>query len=124
MQLHTNYKISIKHTQEKKCYTRHQLYLEGFANASICQNFLEQGVPEQKYLSNNILYQANITPLDEDAEAKVYYGIYETTFKLRYANHKKSFNQRNRKSDTELSNKSCEKKDNNRSANITSVILG
>ena len=43
---------------------------------------------QQKCLSNNILYQANITPIGEISETKVYYGICETAFKLRYANHK------------------------------------
>ena len=55
---------------------------------------------QQKCLSNNILYQANITPIGENSKTKVYYGICETTFKLRYTNHKTSFNHRNRKSDT------------------------
>ena len=36
----------------------------------------------QKCLSNNILYQANFST-DEDSETEVYYGICETTFKLR-----------------------------------------
>ena len=74
---------------------------------------------QQKCLSNNILYQVNITPIGEISETKVYYGICETTFKLRYANHKKSFNHRNSKSDTELSNDFSKIKDNKRSANIT-----
>ena len=53
---------------------------------------------QQRCLSNNILYQANIIPFGENSETKVYYGICETIFKLRYANHKKSFNHRNHKS--------------------------
>ena len=44
---------------------------------------------QQKCLSNNILYQANITPIDKNSETKVYFGICKTTFKLRYANHQK-----------------------------------
>ena len=62
------------------------------------------------------IYQTNITQIDKpkNLETKVYYGICETTFKLRYINHKKSFNHRNRKSDTELSNE--------HSANITLEI--
>ena len=79
---------------------------------------------QQRCLSNNILYQANITPFGQNSETKVYYGICETTFKLRYANHKKSFSHRNRKSDTELSNKFWRIKDNKHSANITWDILG
>ena len=90
------------------------------ATASIYHN-----VPYSKRcLSNNILYQAKITPFGENLETKVYYGICETTFKLRYINHKKSFNHRNHKSDTELSNEFWRIKDNKHSANITSHILG
>ena len=59
---------------------------------------------DEKCLNNNILNQENITTLDKNLETKVYYAVYETTFKLRYTNHKKSFNHRNRKSDTELTN--------------------
>ena len=55
---------------------------------------------------------------------KVYYGICETIFKLRYANHKNSFNGRNRNSDTELCNEFWKIKDNKHSANITWKILG
>ena len=72
----------------------------------------------QKCLSNNILYQANFST-DEDSETEVYNGICETTFKLRYANHKKLFNHRNRKSETELCNKFRKIKNNKHSANIT-----
>ena len=43
---------------------------------------------------------------------KLVYGICETKFKLRHANHKKSFNHRNCRSDTELSNKFWKIKDN------------
>ena len=62
---------------------------------------------QQKCLSKNILYVANINPIGENSETSllsVYHGICETTFKLRYANHNKLFNHKNRKSDTELSN--------------------
>ena len=79
---------------------------------------------QQRCLSNNILYKANITPLGENLETKVYYGICETTFQLRYANHKKLFSHRNRKSDTELSNEFWRIKDKKRNANITWKILG
>ena len=75
--------------------------------------------PTERCLSNNILYQANITALGENSETKVYYGICETTFKLRYANHKKMFNHRNCKSDTELSNEFLKIKDNKRNVIIT-----
>ena len=79
---------------------------------------------QQNCLSNNILYQANVTPVGKNSETKVEYGICKTTFKLRYANHKKSFNHRNRKSDTELSNEFWKIKDNKLSGNLTWEILG
>ena len=65
---------------------------------------------------------ANTTPLGENSETKVYYGICKTTLKLRYANNKKLFNQRNRKSDTELSDKFWRIKDKH-NTNITWEIL-
>ena len=47
-----------------------------------------------------------------------------TTKILRYANHKRSFSHRNRKSDIELSNEFWRIKDNKHKANITWEILG
>ena len=79
---------------------------------------------QKRCLSNNILYQASITPLGENSETKVYYGICETTFKRRYANHKKLFSHRNYKSDTELSNEFWRIQDRKHNANITWEILG
>ena len=43
----------------------------------------------EKCLTNNVLYKASITPNEENSKTKIYYGASETTFKLRYANHKK-----------------------------------
>ena len=54
-----------------------------------CMN-ISQSPLQQNCLSNNILYQANITPAGENSETKVYYGICKTSFKLRYTNHTKS----------------------------------
>ena len=70
-----------------------------------------------------MLYQAKITLLAENSETKVYYGICKTPFKLRHAIHKKLFNRRNCKSDTELSNKFWRIKDK-LNAKITWEILG
>ena len=44
-----------------------------------------------KCLSNNVLYKANITSESENYRNKIYYGMSETKFKSRYANHRKSF---------------------------------
>ncbi|XP_047145701.1 uncharacterized protein LOC124818701 [Hydra vulgaris] len=54
-------------------------------------------------LVSNIVYQATVSSNDPDPKEKVYFGISETPFKLRYANHFKSFNAIKYKNDTELS---------------------
>ena len=54
-------------------------------------------------LTSSILYQATIKSSDSKYKQKGYKGIYETTFKKRCANHKKSFNLTNSKNDTTLS---------------------
>ena len=40
----------------------------------------------------NEKYKASVTPNEENSKTKIYYGVSETAFKLRYANHKKRFN--------------------------------
>ena len=54
----------------------------------------------EKCLTNNVLYQASITTNEENPKTKIYYGICETAFKLRYANHKKTFNNIKYQTDT------------------------
>ena len=55
-------------------------------------------------LTGNVLYyDARISCDDETYKPKLYKGICETTFKKRYANHKKSFNAEKNKNDTKLS---------------------
>ena len=54
-------------------------------------------------LTENVLYYARISCDDETYKPKLYKGICETTFKKRYANHKKSFNSEKNKNDTKLS---------------------
>ena len=54
-------------------------------------------------LTENILYYTRISCDDETNKLKLYKGIWETAFKKRYANHKKSFNVENNKNDTKLS---------------------
>ena len=93
--------------------------VEELAIASIHHN-----VPYSKVVSTITSYtKPTLPPSGENTETKVCYGICETTFKLRYANHKKSFNHRNRKSDNELSNEFWRIKDNKHNANITWEIL-
>ena len=54
-------------------------------------------------LTSSILYQATIKCSDSKYKQKRYKGICETTFKKRYANHKKSFNLIKSKNDINLS---------------------
>ena len=46
---------------------------------------------ENKCHSTNIVYEANISCKQLRQEEKFYIGICETSFKLRFVNHKKSF---------------------------------
>ena len=57
---------------------------------------------QQKCLTKNVIYKATITTANPDTE-KEYIGLCETTFKKRYANHKKSFNHEKYKNSTTLS---------------------
>ena len=50
-----------------------------------------------------IIYQANINCDTTEYKQKCYLGSYETIFKDRFRNHKKSFNHVKHKNDTELS---------------------
>ena len=54
-------------------------------------------------LTESIVYQANITANITGYKEKVYLGVSETTFKVRYGNHKQSFTKQHHKNDTELS---------------------
>ena len=55
-------------------------------------------------MSYNIVYKAKVTSSNQNYQEKVYFGSCETTFKKRFSNHKKSFNLKEYKNETELSN--------------------
>ena len=60
---------------------RKMLYPSLTIGRRTCNYFNKPQCPlQQKCLSNNILYQANITPIGDNSETKVNYGICETTF--------------------------------------------
>ena len=105
---HCNVKISYSLLPNiKSIINTHRkiLYMSPTTGTRTCNCINTSQCPlQQRCISNNILYQANITPLDENSETKIYYGICKTTFKLRYAKHKKLFNYKNPKLDTEQSN--------------------
>ena len=64
-------------------------------------------------LSNNIVYQATIQSNNPEYNEKVYFGLSETSFKVRYANHLKSFNAIRYRNDTELSKEVWKLKEKN-----------
>ena len=78
----------------------------------------------ENYLTNNVLYKASITPNEENSKTKIYYGVSETAFKLRYANHKKTFNNIKYQTDTELSNEYWNIISANKTSSISWEILG
>ena len=54
----------------------------------------------EKCLTNYVLHKASITPKEENSKTKIYYGVSETAFKLRYGKHKKTFNNIKYQTDT------------------------
>ena len=54
-------------------------------------------------LVKNIIYRADVKDLNNNTN-KIYIGLNEPTFKVRYANHKNSFKYRKNRTKTELSN--------------------
>ena len=59
-------------------YNRNMLYLSPTIGRITCNCINTPQCPlQQRCLSNNILYQASITPIGENSETKVYYGIFE-----------------------------------------------
>ena len=100
-------------------HTRKILHPSTSTGRSTCNCInMPQCLLDQKCLSDNNLYRANIAPLDENSETKVYCGICETTFKLRYTYRSTT------ETASGLSNKFWKIIDNNRSANTTCEILG
>ena len=54
-------------------------------------------------LTESIVYQANIMANIPGCKEKVYLGVSEATFKVRYGNHEKLFTKQHHKKDMELS---------------------
>ena len=54
-------------------------------------------------LTRNVLYEAKVSSTLQNYEEKTYIGITEPTFKERYGNHRKSFNNKRYSTETELS---------------------
>ena len=74
-------------------------------------------------LTESIVYQANITANIPGYKEKVYLGVSETTFKVRYGNHKQSFTKQHHKNDTELSKEYWKVKQQNGISRIKWKVL-
>ena len=86
-----------------------------------CRGGIENCPAQGKCQESGILYQADVTAENEDI--KTYIGATATTFKLRHANHKKSFNHRKYEFDTEISKYIWELKDKDKVFTIKWKIL-
>ena len=73
--------------------------------------------------TTNLIYKAKITSNLPNYHYKIYYGTNEGTFKLRYSNHKKSFNHEIYRTDTELSKEYWKLKNLNAQPQIKFYIL-
>ena len=78
---------------------------------------------QEKYLTKNIMYKSTLTSNQDNYQHKIYYGITETKFKQRYANHVKSFRHETYQSGTELTNGLWSMKNNNCTPNVVWEIL-
>ena len=69
-----------------------------------CNCIRKETCPMQgKCLTEKVIYQATMKTPEPNSTVKKYIGLCETTFKKRYANHKKSFNHERYKNSTTLS---------------------
>ena len=78
----------------------------------------------EKCITNNVSHKASITPNKENLNTKLYYGVSETAFKLRYAKHEKTFNSIKYQTDTELSNEYRNNISAKKTSDISWEILG
>ena len=74
-------------------------------------------------LAENTVYEAEITTNSDGDEPMSYVGLAETTFKKRYANHKKSFNIERYENETELSKSFWKLKRKNKDPKVTWKII-
>ena len=73
----------------------------------------------QNYLVNNIIYKVVLTSTNPHYKENIYFGTAETTFKLQYSNHQRSFKFLKHKIDTELSNEEWRMKKSGQTPVIT-----
>ena len=69
----------------------------------LCNCLVKANCPlNNKCLMKNVVYSAEVTH-NETEQGKVYIGVSEPPFKLRFRNHKSAFNNRSKITDTKLS---------------------
>ena len=91
---------------------------------SKCNCIKKENCPLQNNcLTENIIYQATVTSNQQNYEPKTYIGASATTFKKRFANHKKSFSHKRYENETELSKEIWKIKDQNFEPSIQWKIL-
>ena len=78
---------------------------------------------EQKCITTNIVYKAKVTSSNGNYQEKIYFSSYETTFKKRFWNHKKSFNLNEYKNETELSNEVWQIKDSGHQPKVNDLYI-
>ena len=76
-----------------------------------------------KCLISNVVYKATVTSSTERPTCKSYIGIYETSLKTRFNNHKSSFDIEEKKNTTELSKYVWELKNKKSDSQITWSLL-
>jgi len=95
-------------------HNKHILNSEVTENERLCNCRNKPSCPfSGNCLKKNIVYKANVSNPTDPNKIKSYFGICETTFKLRFANHKKSFSHEKHEKDTELSKYVWEMRRNN-----------
>ena len=86
-----------------------------------CRNKRECPLPGE-CLSSSIIYQATVTAIN-NIPPQTYVGLTENKFKIRYANHKHSFSNAQKRTSTELSKYVWSLKDQNIDFSISWRIL-
>lgn len=79
----------------------------------------EECVLRNKCLTKEIVYMAKISTKEDPNEEKIYFGISKPEFKARLANHRRSFTNKDKKTDTALSKYYWSLKEKHKTPQIT-----
>lgn len=103
----------------------HRILYNQATNAEKTCNCINKSIcpMNNQCLTKNIVYQATVSSNKPDYKENIYFGLCETPFKSRYANHRKSFNILKYRNDTELSKEIWDLKDQNFTPSIKWKIL-